>query len=123
MEQDTLDAHLSDLMDALITMATRTGLIREGVVMTVGPMPYRRLDCDGRALAYVRKRPKKRAVRIDVPGLWAAPTGSHLAIAASAGRALLLRSQEDVMHAVAFLLEAIEWTRRPHRRHVVEDSA
>jgi hypothetical protein len=41
--------------------------IEEGVVMTLEKMPYRRLDCGGRALCYIRVRPTKRVVRIDLP--------------------------------------------------------
>ena len=41
--------------------------IEEGVVMTLEKMPYRRLDSGGRALCYIRVRPTKRVVRIDLP--------------------------------------------------------
>ena len=67
MADDTQTRALSDLASSLIASITGTELsVREGTVMTLGPAPYRRLDCDGRALAYVRARPKKRGVRVDV---------------------------------------------------------
>ena len=34
--------------------------------MTLEKMPYRRLDFRGRALCYIRVRPTKRCVRIDL---------------------------------------------------------
>ncbi|NJK88379.1 MAG: hypothetical protein HC923_02605 [Myxococcales bacterium] len=55
---------LEDIADAFVRTLTDSGTgIREGEVMTPGPPPYRRLDCDARALCYVRVRPKKKAVR------------------------------------------------------------
>lgn len=86
--------------------------VREGTVMTIGPPPYRRLDCDGRALAYVRVRPRKRAVRIDISGLWVKPRPSPLCIPTSSGCAtLLLQSWRDVEEAAAFLRETVACTR------------
>jgi hypothetical protein len=106
------DGRLESLADAIMVEACRSGSIREGIVMSVGPTPYRRLDCDGRALAYVRTRPKKDAVRVDVPGLWHTPNTSKLQIRASAGRALLARSPEDVAEVVRYLEATVEETRR-----------
>jgi hypothetical protein len=107
---------LQGLADSIMALACRSGVIREGVVMTVGPIPYRRLDCDGRALAYVRMRPKKEAVRVDVPGLWHTPPTSKLQIRASAGRALLVRSDEEVREVVRYLEATVEHTRRLSER-------
>ncbi len=86
--------------------------VTEGTVLCTGPAPYRRLDCDGRALAYVRCRPRKRAVRVDVTGLWRAPGRSRLIIPAAGGAAtLLVRSEADLADAVRFLVRAVERTR------------
>jgi hypothetical protein len=73
MSQD-IRPSLEEITDRLI--ARLIGLnpeIKEGSVRTVGPAPYRRLDCKMRALAYIRCRPKKRMVRIDITGLWLVP--------------------------------------------------
>ena len=51
--------------------------IEEGVVMTLEKTPYRRLDFRGRALCYIRVRPTKRCVRIDLP--W--PIHEHFVVA------------------------------------------
>jgi hypothetical protein len=40
--------------------------IEEGVVMTLEKTPYRRLDFGGRALCYIRVRPTKKCVRVDL---------------------------------------------------------
>ena len=52
--------HITSLVIDRLTGARKLG-ISEGTVMTPGPPPYRRLDCGGRALAYIRERPRKRA--------------------------------------------------------------
>jgi hypothetical protein len=107
---------LSELAETLISEATSRGAIREGIVAGTGPRPYRRLDCDGRALAYVRERPKKRSVRIDVSGLWVAPSASRLRIeGASGGARLLVRSAEEASEAARYLLDAVEATRAAKR--------
>jgi hypothetical protein len=96
--------------------------IREGQVMTIGPAPYRRIDCDRRALAYVRARPRKGMVRVDITGLWKAPRReSRLCEQSSCGTAtLFLRSREDKNEAIAFLLEVVEETRAYHARRAQE---
>jgi hypothetical protein len=66
-------ADLEGLREVLIQEAVRTGVVSEGIVMTEGPPAYRRLDADKRALAYVRVRSRRVAVRVDVSGLWALP--------------------------------------------------
>ncbi|MCC7383669.1 MAG: hypothetical protein IT384_17645 [Deltaproteobacteria bacterium] len=123
MYDNTESLNLEDLAHALIAgVVTREPTVREGTVMTVGPPPYRRLDCDGRALAYVRTRPRKRAVRIDVSGLWLpAPGTSRIAIPSATGSAtLLVRTRTDLEEAVAYLLDAVlrtrGWTDRGVRR-------
>lgn len=123
MTEDSLNAHLLALADSLITEATSIGSIREGVVMTVGPTPYRRLDCDGRALAYVRARPKKRAVRIDVSGLWFTPKSCRLSVSGASGAAsLLVSSEQDLSEAVRYLRETVERTRAAQERATTGES-
>ena len=86
--------------------------VSEGIVLCTGPAPYRRLDCDGRALAYVRCRRLRRAVSVDVTGQWKAPARSRLVVPAAGGAAtLLVRSEADLADAVKFLVRAVERTR------------
>ena len=81
--------------------------VMEGTVMTMGPAPYRRLDCRGRALAYLKRRPMKKAVRIDVSGLWRRPGRSELQVKTASGTTLLVKERDDVKKAVAFLTEVL----------------
>ncbi|MBI2372892.1 MAG: hypothetical protein HYV07_02715 [Deltaproteobacteria bacterium] len=109
--------HLDRLADELIHGVLVEALgIREGIVMTEGPPPYRRLDCDGRALAYVRSRPKKDVVRVDISGLWAAPPPSPLQISTATGTALLLRDRFDVRLAIELIAESVLTTRERNVR-------
>lgn len=113
-KQEQITHWLSGLAEDLIAriVADLDAGIEEGVVLCTGPAPYRRLDCDGRALAYIRVRPRKRAVRVDVTGLWKAPTRSRLIIPAAGGAAtLLVRSHIDVSDAVRYLVRSVERTR------------
>lgn len=105
---------LQNLLEVIIREITTDGLqVTEGRVMTVGPPPYRRLDCDGRALAYLRRRSRKRAVRIDVSGLWAAERPSRIRIPTSSGSAtLMVRTADDLEEAISFLRDTVERTRR-----------
>lgn len=112
--QAELEARLMAIADAIVR-GTLAPDIREGVVMTVGPVPYRRLDCDGRALAYVKTRPKKRAVRVDVSGLWTAPPGSRLRIHSSSGATLMVTAETDIGEAIAYLKQTVEVTRSRRR--------
>ncbi len=121
-----LDLHqwLAELAETLVqgTLSAELG-IQEGVVMTTGKLPYRRLDCDGRALAYIRVRPKKRVVRIDVSGLWKAPGRSRLKVQAAGGSAtLMVRSEADLHDAIRFLVNTVSKTRgRSEPRSVAFD--
>ena len=89
--------------------------IREGEVMTVGPPPYRRLDCDGRALAYIRSRPRKIAVRIDISGLWLVSSQCSLQIPSASGAALLVRTYRDIHKAVRFLDKIVIATQKAYQ--------
>ncbi|MBI4819070.1 MAG: hypothetical protein HY791_22550 [Deltaproteobacteria bacterium] len=108
---------LDKLADELVDRVLDESLgIREGIVMTEGPAPYRRLDCDGRALLYIRSRPKKGAVRVDISGLWIPPTPSGLGVPTATGAAVLLRGIRDVRLAVELIRESVIATRALQRR-------
>lgn len=106
------------LIDHLVTEVTRNSDAEEGVVVcTAGPPPYRRLDCDHRALAYIRARPRKRMVRVDLSGLWRAAPECRLAQPVAAGAtALIIRSIDDVPEVVRYLRDTIAGTRSVKRR-------
>lgn len=108
-EKDEIVLRLEQLEDLLFAAVTTAGLdIVEGTVMTQGPRPYRRLDCGYRALAYVKCRPQKEAVRIDVSGLWRRPRPSPLQVTtASGGTTLMVKNAEDLKEAIAFLKETV----------------
>ena len=120
---DTTPLVLERLAAELIELSTSGELgIREGVVMTVGTPPYRRLDCDGRALAYVRTRPRRRAVRVDISGLWVATEPPHFGIRGAGGSVtLLLRSRADLVEATTYIEALVVRTRKAyeqeHRHH------
>ncbi len=98
--------------ELIAELNARAPHIYEGVVMSLGTTPYRRLDCDRRALAYVRARPRKGVVRVDVSGLWRMPRESPLLDRGSGACAtLVLRTREDKEEALAFLLDTVEATR------------
>ncbi len=87
--------------------------ITEGTVMSIGPAPYRRLDCDGLALAYIRPRPRRSAVRIDVSGLWLVTRPSRLLIPHAAGAAsLMLTAADQIPEATRLLRQIVDDTRR-----------
>ena len=116
MENHDLNSTLESLANELIAAAVREFEgVREGTVMTVGPAPYRRLDADGRALAYVRVRPRKRAVRIDISGLWRASPPSPLRCSSAGGSAtLLVHGRGDLVEALQFLGRVLEETREAY---------
>src|SRR5262245_32708257 len=100
-----LKASLCRLADTLVAAATQGTGIYEGVVTSMTRMPYRRLDFDGRALAYIRCRPRKNALRIDVPGAWITPKTSRLAVpGAIAANALAVSCEADAIEAAAVLI-------------------
>ncbi len=111
-DQYQVEALESLAAELIQTVVSRLEGVREGTVMTVGPAPYRRLDADGRALAYVRVRPRKQAVRIDISGLWRASVPSRLRCASAGGSAtLLLRGRADLAEALEFLGHVLAETR------------
>lgn len=87
--------------------------ITEGMVRSSGEPTYRRLDCDRRALCYVRERPKFGVVRVDVSGLWATPRSSPLFHPRTVGQVvLLIRRYQELSEARAYLREVVLATRR-----------
>ena len=114
-EEQNRDLH--QWMNEIVRIVTHSGeRIFEGIVMTPGPPPYRRLDCDGRALAYLRLRSRKGGIRIDISGLWVPPRRSALSIPTASGAAsLMVRQQDEIGEAVAFLFETVQTTRQAIR--------
>ncbi len=114
MNHNMLMRELSVLEDDLINIIIETiPGVREGYVRSEGPKPYRRLDCDGRALAYIRCRPRKAMVRLDVSGLWrVAPSSPLRARASSHAATLFLRLLSDVDEAVTYLQKTVSNTRQ-----------
>src|ERR1044071_1814448 len=113
MRSNDLHTSLDSLADHLIHDLTKgPSPIREGIVMTMGNVPYRRLDCDGRALAYVRTRRRKNMIRVDISGLWAAPRKPESAIPGSQGTiSFAVRTENDRVAAVGYLTEVVTHTR------------
>lgn len=103
---------LTRVQTRLIQALVDSGELEEGRVRTTGPAAYRRLDRRGHALAYLRMRPKKRALRIDVPNLWHAPPPSRLATRSSMGWALWVRDHRDLPEAIAILRRTVLETER-----------
>lgn len=105
--------HLADRF--VIRLTELEPSVTEGAVMTSGPPPYRRLDCDHRALVYVRCRPRKVAVRMDLSGLWRIPEPSPLRVPSASGATLMIRAYPDVEEAVAYVRKALVLTRELER--------
>lgn len=101
------------------TIALEPLLVSEGRVMTpIDPAPYRRLDAQFRALAYVRVREKKRCVRVDISSLWPVwlvkpPKGLQLS---PEGRlAFGVKDGADVERLAAFLVELVRKSKEDRR--------
>ncbi len=110
--QDPIDEIMQTLFDSV------SNEITEGLVRSERAAPYRRLDCHGRALAFVRRRPRKNGVRVDISTLWLLPELPAIAIPArGVGASLMLRTMSDVAIAVAFLAATVECTRAAHEAH------
>lgn len=104
---------LEPVEDRLVENLLNAGVgIDEGRVMTPGLPPYRRLDCDGRALVYLRIRPKKGGIRVDLSGLWYPQRDHELRIPGSSGMASFLVSSRAEADALApFLCAVVHHTR------------
>jgi hypothetical protein len=103
---------LERLVEAFVIALVGTELgITEGLVRSQrDPAPYRRFDCDRRALLYLRIRPKKDLIRIDLAGHWLAPARNALSLGRSRG-VLAIRRPEDVLPAVQVVVGTILTTR------------
>jgi hypothetical protein len=110
---ETIRTELLPVQQELIASLVGAGLgVREGTVLTPGLPPYVRLDCDGRALVYLRIRPKKRGVRVDLSGLWYPHGDVDLRIPGSSGMAsYMVESIAEVNVLVPFLCGVITHTR------------
>jgi hypothetical protein len=102
----------AELINGLLV--AQIGIV-EGEVRTMGQPPYRRFDCDRRALAYLRVRPKKDFLRLDLGGSWIALPPSRLGLRGSQG-VLTLREPEDVPVATELLIQTVVVSRREHER-------
>lgn len=104
-----------DALVALILEALRREVpdAREGRVRTRHPQRYRRLDCDGRALAFLRPRSQAAAgLRVDLTGLWVRPGPWPTEIPGRSGSAsLLVQTTREARAAGKFLAWAVRWTR------------
>jgi hypothetical protein len=103
------EPELQRLRDRLIERAVeQVPGCEEGRVSTTGPLPYRRLDACGVALAYLHVRAGRRALRVDVTGRWPVrPDGAH-AVPWSAGAASFwVRSEKDAEKVCRALARAV----------------
>lgn len=71
---------------------------------------YRRLNCGRPAVAYIRPRPTKGLVRVEVTGAWRAPDACTLEVPGSVGRTLEVRVRSDIDIAVDFIVSAVART-------------
>lgn len=120
MTEHTQPLSLPNLAQAVVdaALAAAPFEISEGLVRSLAALPYRRLDCHGRALAFVRLRPRRRAVRVDVSSLWVPPAASALGVATRVGSAaLVVRTLADAAAAGVFLAATIESTRAAEAAH------
>lgn len=103
--------------------------LNEGTVMTMGPPPYRRIDCRGRAVAYIRTRPRKQAVRIDISGLWVICPQSQenvhrfMVRSATGGVSLLLKSKTDIEDSIRLIVDTVVHTQTLEREYAERKQA
>jgi hypothetical protein len=109
----TIEQYVTDLAEMVVAIATDPKLaIGEGQVRSPkAAAPYRRLDCERRALAYVRARPKKRIVRIDISCLWTLPHESSLRKPSATSVALEVTSEKEAREAAEYLQAIVRHTR------------
>lgn len=103
---------LDNLADVLILcLLERDETLIEGEVMTIGPPPYRRIDADGRALCYIRSRPRKGFLRIDISGLWLFKDPCPNQVQTSSGVAVLVRGSAELEVVIDSLIKCVRRTR------------
>ena len=97
--------------------------------MTMGPPPYRRIDCNGRAVAYIRTRPRKQAVRVDISGLWVIcpKTREHLdrimVRSATGSVSLLIKSKADIEASIQLIVNTVLHTQKLERDYTIRKQA
>lgn len=92
--------------------ARELGIV-EGRVSSMRPN-YRRLDCDGRCLVYLRTRASIHAVRADVPPSWLRVEPCRLTVATTnrgLSAALMVHDEKDVDVFLEFLIQTVAETR------------
>jgi hypothetical protein len=98
------------------SLLEKNALLTEGTVMSMGPPPYRRVDCIGRAVVYFRTRPRKQVVRADVSGLWvicpkAVVRCANIIVRSATGSAsLVVKSVAQAELAVDLISESVKYT-------------
>ncbi len=105
---------LDNLINSLIeSMKLELPDVMEGEVDGKAGVPsYRRIDCDGRALTYLRARPRMKCIRVDITGLWRAPVEGPLAEPMAAGStSLVVRGPHDFPEVLRYLRKVIDRTR------------
>lgn len=109
---DARQVRLESLARAFVEAlyAAKLGAIEGTVRSQQDEAPYRRFDCDHRALLYLRLRPKKDLVRIDIAGHWLAPPRTRLTLGSSRG-VLVLKTPSDVATAVEVVARTVADTR------------
>ena len=125
-----IQKNLEDLRTEFIgRLLNSSANLNEGTVMTMGPPPYRRIDCQGRAVAYIRTRPRKQAVRVDISGLWViSPQVSEkvqriMVRSATGGVSLLLKSKEDIDASVQLISETVMHTQQLENAYAARKQA
>jgi|GEM_PF-2518049 len=125
-----IQKNLEELRTQLITKLLESSTeLSEGVVMTMGPAPYRRIDCNGRAVAYIRTRPRKQAVRVDISGLWVIcpQTREHLerimVRSATGSVSLLIKSKADIEASIQMIVNTVLHTQKLEREYTIRKQA
>jgi len=123
--QDPSITELDQLREQLVQALLKDNTsLTEGTVMSMGPPPYRRIDCGGRAVAYLRSRPRKRAVRADISGLWVicpqarARAAKIIIRSATGGASLMITSAEEIDTAVDLISSSVRHTLRLEAEYV-----
>lgn len=124
--QRNLEELRTQLIAKLLESSTQ---LSEGIVMTMGPPPYRRIDCNGRAVAYIRTRPRKQAVRVDISGLWVIcpKTREHLdrimVRSATGSVSLLIKSKADIEASIQLIVNTVLHTQKLERDYTIRKQA
>ncbi|MEE2902246.1 MAG: hypothetical protein VYC39_07945 [Myxococcota bacterium] len=124
--QKDLEELRTQLIGKLLESSTE---LSEGTVMTMGPAPYRRIDCNGRAVAYIRTRPRKQAVRVDISGLWVICPQSRkhldriMVRSATGSVSLLIKSKADIEASIQLIVNTVLHTQKLERDYTIRKQA